>query len=242
MRLNRYLAACGVCSRREADRLIEGGRVTVDGQPAAVGMAVGQGAVVEVDGQRVTPRQETIVFAYHKVPGVVCTERDAHASRTLADELAGRPEVKDAGRLLYIGRLDKESEGLLLLTTDAELKRRLESARGGVEKEYEVTVDQPLTKDAAKRLEKGVFLRELGLKTRPCRIRLSDTDPRHFTVILTEGKNRQIRRMCESEGLRVTRLVRVREGNIRLGDLKPGGIRRVSQEEMEGGNDEADGR
>ena len=222
MRINRYLAACGVCSRRDADRLIEEGRVTVDGHTAKPGDRVEDGVFVLLDGRRLLPVTEHGLYLYYKPRGVVCTDRDAHAKRTLAGELENHPALPKGRRLLYIGRLDKESEGLLLLTDDSRLKRALESAESGIEKEYLVETDVPLSGEAVQRLEKGVYLSDLNLSTRPCRIRR--TDDLHFRITLTEGKNRQIRRMCLTEGVQVKRLVRVREGCVLLGSMKPGDL------------------
>ncbi|MCR5675438.1 MAG: rRNA pseudouridine synthase [Lachnospiraceae bacterium] len=236
IRINRFLASCGICSRRDADRLVEAGRVLIDGRPAKAGDRVSAGAQVLVDGREAIPQQETVVYAYYKPRGVVCTERDAHASRTVMTELAGRLP----GRLTYIGRLDRDSEGLLLLTNDGALKQLLESAKNGTEKEYLVTTDRPLTPEAKKRMEAGVPLTDLGITTKPCRILpaeggadAGDDGRSRFRIILTEGKNRQIRRMCESEGLRVTRLIRVREAGVTLGDMKPGDLRALSATEIE---------
>ena len=123
VRLNRYLAQCGVASRRGADALIEAGRVTVDGMPGTAGMKVPEGAEVRVDGEPVRPSGTLLVYAYYKPRGVVCTERDPHADRTIYTELRDHPAFASGERLLYIGRLDRESEGLLLLTNDGALKR-----------------------------------------------------------------------------------------------------------------------
>lgn len=233
-RINKYLAACGVCSRREADRLVDEGRVLIDGRRAVSGDRVSPGTEVSVDGTPVHPQERRVVFAYYKPRGVVCTERDPHAQRTVLSEIKDRRELKQSGisnlRLIYIGRLDKDSEGLLLLTNDGMLKRKLESAGSGSEKEYLVTTDRPLSKEAARRMEQGVFLEELGLKTRPCTIRTEGETS--FFITLTEGKNRQIRRMCETEGLKVLRLIRVRECGVLLGGMRPGDLREITEEEQ----------
>ncbi len=230
MRLNRFLSAAGVCSRREADRLIEAGRVLVDGHPAAVGEQVKEDAAVLVDGRHVTLPAAHMVFAYHKPAGVVCTDRDPHAERTLAAELAGRTEIPEGTLLKYIGRLDRESEGLLLLTDDGALKRALEAAESHVEKEYLVTTDTEVSPAGLEVLRQGVFLEELGITTAPCRIRKQDDCL--YRVILTEGKNRQIRRMLATLQVRVIRLVRIREAGTELGEMAPGALRRLPEEEM----------
>lgn len=231
MRLNRYLAACGVASRRGADALVEAGRVSVDGAPGTAGMRVPEGAEVTLDGVLVRPSGRTLVYAYHKPKGVVCTERDPHAERTIYTELAGHPAMAAGERLLYIGRLDRDSEGLLLLTNDSALKRKLESADSGKEKEYIVTTDRPVPDEALSHFRNGMHLDDLGIDTRPCLAeRISECE---FRMILTEGKNRQIRRMCGAEGLVVTRLIRVRVLSVRLDVLRPGELRKLSAEEIE---------
>ena len=235
MRINRYLAACGVCSRREADRLIDEGRVMVNGAVPVPGTQVTPDAVVTVDGRPVELQERSVVFAYYKPRGVVCTQQDPHEERTLAAALAGRPELSSAGvpnlRLTYIGRLDKESEGLLLLTNDGMLKRRLERGEAGADKEYLVTVDRPVTDELLTGLAQGVRLNELGLTTRPCRTFAVREDPSAFRIILKEGKNRQIRRMCAVFDCRVLRLVRIRECGVRLGTMQPGDLREITETE-----------
>ncbi len=230
VRLNRYLAQCGVASRRGADALIEAGRVTVDGMPGTAGMKVPEGGEVRVDGEPVRPSGTLLVYAYYKPRGVVCTERDPHADRTIYTELRDHPAFASGERLLYIGRLDRESEGLLLLTNDGALKRRLELAESGKDKEYLVETDRTVPEETLSRFRKGMHLDDLGIDTRPCLAeRVSD---REIRMILTEGKNRQIRRMCEAEGLRVTRLLRVRILSVTLAELHPGEIRALSDAEI----------
>ncbi len=228
VRLNKYLAACGVSSRREADRLAQSGRVSVDGSIAGPGSMVGEHSVVELDGKVLTPCTTARLFAWYKPRGVVSTMRDPHAERTVATELEGR--LPKEGRFVYIGRLDKESEGLLLLTNDSSLAHDTEKGGGSAEKEYLADVDREIGDDDLKKLSGGVFIDELGITTRPCVIeRVSD---KRYRIVLTEGKNRQIRRMFGTLGVSVTRLIRVREGGVELGDMKPGEIREVDPKEL----------
>ncbi len=259
MRINRYLAACGLCSRRDADRLVEAGRVRIDGRPAEPGAQVEEDAAVTVDGRPVVLPAAHVVYAWYKPRGVVCTARDPHAEKTVIREVQrilehwesvppeqenAHPSERSAGfrtgetggadgkrlpRLTYIGRLDKDSEGLLLLTDDGMLVQALTQAENHVEKEYQVTVDGPLTAGHCARLAGGVYLKELGITTRPCEVHLIDGTS--FRIVLTEGRNRQIRRMCRSEGLTVRRLVRIREGGIALGSMQPGELRRLTADE-----------
>ncbi len=225
MRLNKFLADCGVCSRREADRLIEAGEVRVDGQIAGVGQQVAEGQTVTVNGRPVTPEEERVLLALYKPVGVVCTT-DKTWGDTTVDDIVRYPK-----RVFYAGRLDKDSEGLLLLTNDGALQDRMMRAANYHEKEYEVFVDRPLDDRFLKKMARGVYLRELGVTTRACRTeRISG---RKFRIILTQGMNRQIRRMCMALGYRALAIKRVRIMNILLGDLKPGQYREVTPEERE---------
>lgn len=225
MRLNQYIAACGVCSRREADRLVEAGEVLVDGVPARVGMVLGGDETVTVRGKAVETRQKPVVVAWYKPVGVTCTARDPHAEKTIAD--AFRYPV----RLTYAGRLDRDSEGLLLMTNDGALIDAMMRGANGHEKEYIVRVRSRISDGDLHRLEKGIYLRELKQTTRPCTVeRLGD---RTFRIVLTQGLNRQIRRMCRALGHDVRTLKRVRVVNIKLGALKPGQQRKIEGGELE---------
>lgn len=225
MRLNKLLASRGVCSRREADRLLEEGRVTVDGVQAGMGAKVDGSADIRVDGKPIAGKPGTVLLLYHKPVGVVCTEKDPHAERTVATE------VHYPVRVTYAGRLDKDSDGLLLLTNDGDLIQEMMRGANAHEKEYRVRVNRPVTEDFIKRMEAGVFLRELRVKTRPCRI--EKTGEREFRIVLTQGLNRQIRRMCGELGYRVEKLTRLRVVNLMLGDLKPGEVREATENELE---------
>ncbi|MDR0221507.1 MAG: rRNA pseudouridine synthase [Lachnospiraceae bacterium] len=225
MRLNKYIAEMGLCSRREADRLIAGGRVTVNGRAAGLGDQVGETDEVAVNGKALRQKlPERVVLAYYKPVGVTCTARDRHAEKTVADAL-GYPT-----RLTYAGRLDRAAEGLLLMTNDGDLIEALMRGSHGHEKEYLVKVNKKITDDMIERLQAGVFLPDLGATTRPCQAEA--VGERTLRLILTQGLNRQIRRMCEACGLRAVRIKRLRVANVRLGQLKPGEYREVRGAEL----------
>ncbi len=221
VRINKYLSASGYCSRREADRILEEGRVTVDGKTAGVGDRVGPGQTVCVDGTKIHNNTERIVIAFHKPSGVVCT-----SSKKDKDNIIDFLQFDE--RIYPVGRLDKDSTGLILLTNDGELTDRILRGRNGHEKEYEVTVDKPLKREVIRAMEQGVPI--LGTMTKPCRIQ--KLDDRRFRMILTQGLNRQIRRMCEYFGCRVLTLKRVRIMNIELGSLPEGEWRYLTREEL----------
>ncbi len=228
VRLNKYLSSAGVCSRREADRLIESGRVTVDGVRAVPGTQVGDGQIVRIGKKVIKSGNEKIVLAVNKPAGIICTE-DMRIKNNIIRFL------KYPRRITYAGRLDKDSEGLLIMTNDGELINHMMRSRYGHEKEYKVTVDRPLTDEFIEKMSGGVRItdKEKGLDvvTRPCRV--SKVGKYTFFIILTQGLNRQIRRMCEALGYKVTRLIRVRIMNIELGGLKPGTYRKLSEQELE---------
>ena len=223
MRLNQYIAACGVCSRREADRLIQAGDVLVDGVPAVPGMILQGHETVVVQGKKLHAPDEHVVVAWYKPVGVTCTAKDPHAEKTIGDVF------HYPVRLTYAGRLDRDSEGLLLMTNDGRLNDAMMRGAGGHEKEYIVRVRGRITDAELFRLQKGIYLRELGQKTRPCTVeRLGEYT---FRIVLTQGLNRQIRRMCRAVGHEIRFLKRVRVLNIRLGSLQPGQQRRVTGDE-----------
>ncbi len=224
IRLNRYIAMCGVCSRREADALIAEGRVSIDGEKAAPGARLNGTEDIRVDGRPIRPIQKEIVLAVNKPVGVVCST-DRRWGDALIGDLIRSPE-----RLFYVGRLDKESEGLILMTNQGKLADDLMRSRNGHEKEYVVSIDRPVTGDFISRMEKGVFLEELKVTTRPCRAWKSGENT--FHIVLTQGLNRQIRRMCASLGCRVRSLKRIRIMNVTLGDLKSGESRELTAREL----------
>lgn len=219
VRLNKYLSETGICSRREADRYIEEGKVSVNGKIAVPGMKVSDLDKIMVDGNPVARREKKVVLAYYKPVGVVCTERDRHAQVTIKDVF------QYPVRVTYAGRLDKDSEGLLLMTNDGDLINGLMRAANFHEKEYLVRVNRPMSRDFLKKMSEGVMLKELKAKTRPCFVK--EEGKFVFRIILTQGLNRQIRRMCRTLGYDVVSIKRVRVANILLGDLKPGEIRPV---------------
>ena len=223
-RINQYIASCGICSRREADRLIDAGRVFVNGTAATAGMRIRGTDEVTVDGKLLVGAQNKVVAAYYKPVGVTCTRSDRHADRTL-EEAFSFPV-----RLTYAGRLDRDSEGLILMTNDGKLIDAMMKGSAGHEKEYIVRVKSRISDADLEHFRKGVRLKELDITTRPCKVeRLGDYT---FRIILTQGLNRQIRRMCKAVGNEVKKLKRVRVLTIELGALKPGEQRIISGDEL----------
>lgn len=225
MRLNKYLAHCGICSRREADRLIEQGMVLVNGRPAATGQSVGDTDEVTVAGKEVRAGKKTVVLAYNKPVGVTCTEKDPHADKKITDM------IKYPVRVTYAGRLDKDSEGLLLLTNDGDLIQAMMCGSSHQEKEYVVKVDKELSEEALNKMTRGIYLKDLDTTTKPCKI--EQTGKYTFKIILTQGLNRQVRRMCAACGYQVKSLKRIRVMHIVLGDLKPGEYAELSDRDVE---------
>ena len=224
VRLNKFISESGLCSRREADRMIEAGRVLVDGKVAEAGMKVREDQNVLVDGKAVKREETMVLLAVNKPRGVVCTT-DKRWGDTTVEEMLHYPK-----RVFYMGRLDKESEGLLLMTNHGEILNKMMRAGNYHEKEYVVKVNRSITQEFLRGMEKG-GIPILDQITRPCKVKkLSD---RQFSIILTQGLNRQIRRMCEYFQYEVVELKRIRIMNIKLGDLKPGAYREVTKEEQE---------
>ena len=223
MRLNKYISETGVCSRREADKWIDAGRVTCNGNPAALGTQVGEGDVVCIDGRPIGAKKKQIYIALNKPVGVTCTT-EAHIEDNII-ELVGYPE-----RIFPIGRLDKDSEGLILLTNDGDIVNEILRAENNHEKEYIVTVDRPITDLSLKMMASGIKI--MGELTKPCKV--GRIDQKSFRMILTQGLNRQIRRMCSALGYKARRLQRVRIMNIHLGTLGSGQWRHLSDSELAG--------
>lgn len=221
VRLNKYLSEAGVCSRREADRLIETGRVTVDGQRAQTGMRIVPGQVVKVGNKVVSKQDEMIVLAVNKPRGIVCTEE--RRERDSIVRFLNYPV-----RVTYIGRLDKDSHGLLLMTNNGDIINKMMRAANKHEKEYKVTVDKEIKEDFLKKMASGVPI--LDTVTRPCTVK--KIGKYTFSIILTQGLNRQIRRMCEALGYEVKDLLRVRVMNITLDGLKDGQYRKLTDQEL----------
>lgn len=224
LRLNKYLASCGICSRRDADKLIEQGVVTVNGQTAVQGMKVTAQDEVCVRGKKVAGRDRSVVLAYYKPVGVVCTERDVHAKKVVTQE------IHYPVRVTYAGRLDKDSEGLLLMTNDGKLIDAMMRGANRHEKEYIVKTTKEWSEEALSNMRGGVYLEELEVTTRSCEI--ERLGAKTIRMVLTQGLNRQIRRMCKTQGYEVASLKRTRVINIELGSLKPGEHRELSQNEV----------
>lgn len=222
VRLNKYLSEAGVCSRREADRLIEDGKVTVDGRTAQTGMRIIPGQVVKVGAKVVSRQDEMVVLVVNKPRGIVCTEEKRERNSIV--RFLDYPV-----RVTYAGRLDKDSRGLLLMTNNGDIINRMMRAANRHEKEYKVTVDREITEEFVKQMSEGVPI--LDTVTRPCKV--EKIGKYTFSIILTQGLNRQIRRMCETLGYQVRDLVRVRIMNIRLGSLKEGQYRKLTDEELD---------
>lgn len=224
VRINKFLSEAGVCSRREADRWIEKGEVTVDGRMALTGECIRPGQQVCFRGTPVKKEEELLLLALYKPTGIVCTTEKREKDNVV--DFLRYPK-----RVYPVGRLDKDSEGLLLLTNNGEIVNKIMRAGNYHEKEYIVTVNKPVSDYFLKGLAGGVPLAELNTVTRKCKV--SKVANRRFRIVLTQGLNRQIRRMCEYFGYRVEKLVRVRIMNITLGELKPGEYRNVTREEYE---------
>lgn len=224
VRINKFLSEAGVCSRREADRLLLQGRVRIDGQVASLGDRVPEGSEVLVDGKRIAADKAPVLLLFYKPRGIVTSTKRQGKAKTVMDVLS-YPE-----RVFPVGRLDKDSEGLLLLTNQGELSDSLMRAANYHEKEYAVTVDRPFDRDFLGKMRSGVPI--LDTVTRPCRV--TQTGKCSFRIVLTQGLNRQIRRMCEALGYRVVFLKRVRICGLTLSGLTPGKCREATKEEWEG--------
>lgn len=227
IRLNKWLSEHGICSRREADRLIEQGKVLVDGRVARMGEKVRDGQEICCDKKVVsqvgmnTDRPRSVLLMVNKPRGIVCTTSDKDRAENII-EFVNYPE-----RVYPVGRLDKDSEGLILLTNQGDLVNKIMRARNGHEKEYEVTVNRPVTEEFLHAMRSGVPI--LDTVTRPCQVK--KTGEYSFKIILTQGLNRQIRRMCDYLGYQVVTLKRIRIMNLTLGTLKTGEWREVTRKE-----------
>ena len=221
IRLNKYLSDIGVCSRRAADRLAQEGRITVNGTAAEPGMRVTPQDVILVDGKPVRKEERKVYLALNKPRGIVCTAEKREKNNII--DYLNYPL-----RVYPVGRRDKDSEGLILLTNDGAIVNGMMRARNRHEKEYQVKVDRAFDREFIEQMARGVPI--LDTVTRPCRVKRTGSDT--FTIILTQGLNRQIRRMCEALGYRVVRLKRVRIMNIRLDGLARGAWRELTAEEL----------
>ena len=229
IRLNKYLSEQGVCSRREADRLIEAGKVTIDGRRAEMGEKVtGQERII-CDGKPVgkaagSKKAKPVLLVVNKPRGIVCTTSDKDRAPNVVDL------IQYPARVYPVGRLDKDSEGLLLMTNQGDIVNKILRGGNNHEKEYAVAVNKPVTEEFLKKMREGVWIEDLAVLTKPCRA--WQTGSHTFHIVLTQGLNRQIRRMCEALGYRVTKLKRVRIMNIHLKDLKTGEYRPLTEKEL----------
>jgi 23S rRNA pseudouridine2604 synthase len=221
VRLNKFISETGVCSRREADKWIEAGRVTCNGQPAVLGTQVSQGDEVRIDGEPIGVKKQQVYIALNKPVGIICTT-ESHIADNIIDHV-GFPE-----RIFPVGRLDRDSEGLILLTNNGDIVNEILRSENNHEKEYVVTVDRPITDLALRMMADGVKI--MGEVTKPSKV--TRIDAQSFRIILTQGLNRQIRRMCSALGYKAQRLQRVRIMNVQLGTLKPGEWRHLTPGEL----------
>lgn len=221
IRLNKYLSEAGVCSRREADRLVEEGKVLIDGVPARMGQKVSDENHITVNGRAVARKEKPVLLAVNKPAGIVCTTAKFDKDN-IVDYL------KYPTRIYPIGRLDKDSEGLILMTNQGDLVNKILRGGNDHEKEYLVRINRPVTEEFLEQMRKGVPI--LDTVTKPCKA--EKVEPYKFRIVLTQGLNRQIRRMCEALGVRVVSLKRVRIMNIRLEGLKPGQYRKIEGQEL----------
>lgn len=223
VRLNKYISETGVCSRREADKWIEAGRVTCNGEPAALGTKVAQGDEVRIDGDLIGHKKKPVYIALNKPVGIICTT-ESRIEDNIIDH------IKYPERIFPVGRLDRDSEGLILLTNNGDIVNEILRSENNHEKEYVVTVDRPITDLALRMLSQGVKI--MGEVTKPSKVtRVND---QCFRIILTQGLNRQIRRMCSALGYKAQRLQRVRIMNVHLGNLRPGQWRHLTPAELSG--------
>lgn len=224
-RINKYLSEHGVCSRRAADRMIEAGRITVNGKLAAVGNPVCDKDEICIDGKPIDIKEKRqVVIALNKPRGIVCTATDRQGKNNIIDFL-GYGE-----RVYPVGRLDKDSEGLIFLTNDGDMTYNILKSSYGHEKEYVVTIDKPVTKEFIDAMSSGIYLKELDRTTRKCKVwKISKYT---FGIILKQGLNKQIRRMCAECDCKVDMLKRIRIMDIELGDLKTGEYRELTDSEI----------
>ena len=222
VRINKFLSEMGYCSRREADKLIAAGRVQINGKKIEMGTKVSPSDKIEVDGTFIGGQKEKPIYlAFHKPVGIVCTTDTRVEKDNIIDY------INFPSRIFPIGRLDKPSEGLIFLTNDGDIVNKILRAHNKHEKEYEVQVNKPITNDFVKRMQNGIPI--LGTVTRQCKV--EQTHKQEFRIVLTQGLNRQIRRMCEYLGYRVTKLKRVRIMNVSL-DTKVGQWRHLTPKEV----------
>ena len=220
--LNKYISSTGICSRREAEKLIVGGRVTINGKPTQLGNRVAEGDVVKIDGKLLKAKPKTLYIAFNKPIGIVCTTDSKERKNII--RFINHPE-----RLFPIGRLDKPSEGLIFLTNDGDIVNKILRAGNNHQKEYIVTVNKPITDHFIQKMSQGIPI--LGTVTKKCTLQKLNNFT--FKIVLTQGLNRQIRRMCEYLGYEVSKLKRTRIMNVSLDNLEIGQWRELTSEEMQ---------
>ena len=231
MRLNKKLVELGVTSRRKADEMIERGLVTVNNEVATLGTKVLDTDIIEVDGKVIKNDTSKIILMYYKEKGVICTESDAEKGIRISDKINSFGFKK---RLFTEGRLDKDTVGLIIITNDGDLSRDILNTKNNYEKEYEVIVNKEVNAEIKKGLEDGVFLKDLNKTTKKCKVKTNKDDKHKFNITITQGLNRQVRRMCEAFNLRVIKLKRVRIINLKLRDLKPGEFKVIKKKDIYG--------
>lgn len=223
IRINKFLSEAGVCSRREGDKLVEAGRIKIDDTVATTGARVLPGQRVFVDGAEVTKEEEDVVLLFHKPRGIVCTAEKREKDNVI-------DYINYPIRIYPVGRLDKDSHGLLILTNQGDLTNEILKASNYHEKEYVVTVNKPITGQFMIHMQNGVYLSELDKTTAPCKVK--KLGERTFSIILTQGLNRQIRRMCRELDYRVRDLKRIRIMDFTLDGIAEGKYRKLSGEEI----------
>lgn len=221
IRLNKYISESGICSRREADKFIEGGKVFINGEKALIGTKVSPYDKVTVNGKIITPKNKSVYIAFNKPVGITCTT-ETHVKGNIVDYIGYKE------RIFPIGRLDKPSQGLIFLTNDGDIVNKILRAGNNHEKEYLVAVDKPINKDFINKMSNGIPI--LGTITKKCYVKQESSYV--FRIILTQGLNRQIRRMCEYLGYNVTKLERVRIMTVTLKDIPLGKWRYLTDKEM----------
>ncbi len=229
IRLNKKLVSIGYCSRRNADKLIESGRVYVNGKVAILGQTVNDDDEIMIDGDIISNNDEKIILAYNKPKGVICTESKVEKQTKISDL------IKDFGidkRLFTVGRLDKDTTGLIIITNDGELSKKITDTKNNYEKEYEVLVNKEITDEFVKSLEKGVYIEDLDKTTLPAKVKIDKKNKKRFNITITQGLNRQVRRMCRALGYHVYQLNRIRIMKLKLNGLKIGEYRYITKKEI----------
>ena len=230
MRINKRLVELGYCSRRQADKLIERGQVLINGNIATLGQDVSDTDKIEVSGkQLINSVKDKIILAYNKEKGIICTESKVEKQSKISDKIK---EFGIDGRLFTVGRLDKDTTGLLIITNDGALAKYLTDAKNKVEKEYEVKVNKDINNDFIKKAEKGVYIEELDKTTGKAKIKKIGNDKRSFSITITEGFNREIKRLCLALGYRVVELKRIRIKKLVLGELALGQYKYITKKDI----------